>query len=64
MQPHAITSYLFELAALFSTFYDRCPVLKAETPELRHSRLLLTDLTGRVIQLGLSLLGIRTIERM
>jgi arginyl-tRNA synthetase len=52
------------LAGLFSTFYDKCPVLKAETPELRRSRLLLTDLTGRVIQVGLSLLGIRTIERM
>jgi arginyl-tRNA synthetase len=64
LQPHAITSYLFELAGLFSTFYDKCPVLKAETPELRRSRLLLTDLTGRVIHLGLSLLGIRTIERM
>ncbi len=64
LQPHAITSYLWELSKSFSTFFNECPVLKAETPELRRSRLLLCDLTGRAIQLGLSLLGIRTVERM
>ncbi len=40
------------------------PVLKAETPELRESRLLLCDLTARVLQLCLHLLGIKTVERM
>jgi arginyl-tRNA synthetase len=64
LQPHVITSYLWELAKSFSGFFQQCPVLKAETPELRRSRLLLCDLTGRVIQLCLSLLGIRTVERM
>jgi arginyl-tRNA synthetase len=64
LQPHLITAYLWELSKNFSSFYQECPVLKAETPELRRSRLLLCDLTGRVIQLCLSLLGIRTVERM
>jgi arginyl-tRNA synthetase len=64
LQPHAITSYLWDLAKSFSGFFDKCHVLKAETPELRRSRLLLCDLTGRAIQLSLSLLGIRTVERM
>ncbi len=64
LQPHLVTSYLWELSKSFSGFYQQCPVLKAETPELRRSRLLLCDLTGRVIQLCLSLLGIRTVERM
>jgi arginyl-tRNA synthetase len=64
LQPHLITAYLWELSKSFSGFYQQCPVLKAETPELRRSRLLLCDLTGRVIQLCLSLLGIRTVERM
>jgi arginyl-tRNA synthetase len=63
-QPHLITAYLWDLAKSYSGFYQHCPVLKAETPELRRSRLLLCDLTARVIQQGLSLLGIRTVERM
>jgi arginyl-tRNA synthetase len=62
--PHAITSCLWDLAKTYSGFNNNCPVLKAETPELRQSRLLLCDLTARVIQLGLHLLGIRTVERM
>jgi arginyl-tRNA synthetase len=62
--PNAVTAYLWELAKSFSTFYQHCHVLNAETPMLRLSRLLLCDLTGRVIQKGLDLLGIRTIERM
>jgi arginyl-tRNA synthetase len=62
-QPSAITAYLWDVAKTYSGFYS-CPVLKAETPELREGRLLLCDLTARVIQLGLHLLGIRTVERM
>jgi len=63
-QPSAITSYLWDLAKSYSGFFQNCPVLKAETPALRDSRLLLCDLTARVIQRGLDLLGIRTVERM
>ena len=63
-QPSGITSYLWDLAKSYSGFFQHCPVLRAETPELRDSRLLLCDLTARVIQLGLHLLGIRTVERM
>ena len=48
----------------YSVFFENCPVLKAETPELQDSRLLLVDLVGRVIQQALDLLGIRTVERM
>jgi arginyl-tRNA synthetase len=63
-QPNAITSYLWDLSKSYSGFFQNCPVLKAATPELRQSRLLLCDLTARVIQRGLDLLGIRTVERM
>jgi arginyl-tRNA synthetase len=63
-QPNAITSYLWDLAKAYSGFFQNCPVLKAESPELRQSRLLLCELTARVIQQGLQLLGIRTVERM
>jgi arginyl-tRNA synthetase len=63
-RPHMITAYLWDLSKAYSGFFQNCPVLKAETPELRQSRLLLCDLTARVIQRGLDLLGIRTVERM
>jgi arginyl-tRNA synthetase len=62
--PHMITNYLWDLSKTYSAFYNACPVLKAERPELRQSRLLLCDLTARVVQRGLDLLGIRTAERM
>ncbi|QJW99528.1 arginine--tRNA ligase [Frigoriglobus tundricola] len=62
--PHLITAYLWDLAKCFSGFFEGCPVLKAETPELKESRLLLVDLVGRVIKQALDLLGIRVVERM
>lgn len=63
-RPNLLTQYLFETANCFSTFFENCPVLKAPGDELRTSRLLLADLTARTIELGLSLLGIETIEQM
>jgi arginyl-tRNA synthetase len=63
-RPNLLTTYLFELAKTYFTFYEACPVLKAETPELRASRLLLCDLTARTIAKGLSLLGIQVVEKM
>jgi arginyl-tRNA synthetase len=61
---HFLTAYLWDLAKAYSGFFVNCPVLKAETPELRDSRLLLCDLTARVIRQTLELLGIKTVERM
>jgi arginyl-tRNA synthetase len=63
-KPNIITAHLWDLAKSYSGFYQNCPVLKADTPVLRHSRLLLCDLTARVIQQALDLLGIKTVERM
>jgi len=63
-RPNLLTQYLFALANQFSTFYDHCPVLKDVDEQTRTSRLLLCDLTARVIACGLHLLGIRTCERM
>ncbi|CCH22365.1 arginine--tRNA ligase [Micromonospora lupini] len=60
---HNLAGYLYRLAAAFSTFYERCPVLRADEP-VRESRLVLCDLTARVLRQGLHLLGIRTPERM
>jgi arginyl-tRNA synthetase len=63
-KPSLITAYLWDLAKSYNGFYQHCPVLKAETPMLRQSRLLLCDLTARTVQLGLHLLGIKSVERM
>jgi arginyl-tRNA synthetase len=62
--PHLLTGYLWDLAKSYSVFFENCPVLKAESPELKDSRLLLVDLVGRVIKQALDLLGIRVVERM
>lgn len=62
-QPNVVCNYLFELAGLFSTFYENCPILKADE-ETRTSRLLLCDIVARTIHRGLAVLGIRTVEKM
>lgn len=64
LEPHRLCGYLFELAGSFTTFYERCPVLKAESDEVRRSRLALCDLTAEVLAKGLGLLGIEAPERM
>jgi arginyl-tRNA synthetase len=63
-RPNHLTAYLFELATRYSDFFENCPVLRAETDELRRSRLILCDLTARTIARGLNLLGIEVVERM
>jgi len=62
--PHKLCAYLFDLAGTFTSFYESCPVLRAEDPETRASRLLLSDLTARVLRCGLGLLGIDAPDRM
>jgi arginyl-tRNA synthetase len=64
LAPHKLCGYLFELAQTFTAFYEHCPVVRAETEELRRSRLILCDLTARVLSVGLGLLGIETVEQM
>ncbi|WP_437997525.1 arginine--tRNA ligase [Sorangium sp. So ce185] len=64
LEPHRLCGYLFELAGSFTTFYERCPVLRAESEEVRRSRLALCDLTAEVLAKGLGLLGIEAPERM
>ncbi|MEU5366433.1 arginine--tRNA ligase [Streptomyces sp. NPDC005925] len=62
--PHKLTAYLYQLASLYTTFYDKCPVLKAESPEQVENRLFLCDVTARTLHRGMALLGIRTPERL
>ena len=62
--PSQLTAYLYALAKQFASFYDKCHVLKADSAELRDSRLLLCHATGSTLKLGLSLLGIGVVDRM
>ncbi len=62
-RPNILANYLFELANTFHSFYEACPVLKADEPS-RGSRLALCHLTGRVLERGLELLGIKVPEKM
>jgi len=64
LRPNYLCNYLFELAGKFTSFYENCPVLKADDVTTRDSRLALCDLTARVLQQGLATLGIETVEQM
>ncbi|MFI5976823.1 arginine--tRNA ligase [Streptomyces sp. NPDC051452] len=63
-EPHKLAAYLYQLASLLTTFYDQCPVLKAQTPEQMENRLFLCDVTARTLHQGMALLGIRTPEKL
>ncbi|WP_018543744.1 arginine--tRNA ligase [Streptomyces sp. LaPpAH-108] len=62
--PHKLAAYLYQLASLYTSFYDKCPVLKAETPAQVENRLFLCDVTARTLHQGMALLGIRTPEKL
>lgn len=63
-EPHRLCGYLFEVASAFSAFYEACPVLKAETDDVKASRMALSALTLRVLVEGLSLLGVESPVQM
>ncbi|MEU6216572.1 arginine--tRNA ligase [Streptomyces sp. NPDC047022] len=63
--PHKLASYLYQLASLFTSFYDKCPVIKPAPPkDVAENRLFLSDVTARTLHEGMALLGIRTPERL
>jgi arginyl-tRNA synthetase len=64
LQPHKLCTYLYELATTFMSFYESCPVLKADSDAEKASRLALSDLSARVLAAGLSLLGIEAPDQM
>ena len=64
LRPNYLCNYLFELAGKFTSFYENCPVLRAEDEGTRNSRLALCALTARVLKQGLETLGIEVVEQM
>lgn len=61
--PNMLCNYLYELSGNFMSFYEACPILKAEN-DVKNSRLQLAKLTADTLKAGLDLLGIHTMERM
>jgi len=64
LYPNKLCDYLFETSQLFNKFYENCSVLKAETPELKASRLCICTVTAGTIRLLMNLLGIQVVERL
>ncbi|MFL2499853.1 MAG: arginine--tRNA ligase [Porticoccaceae bacterium] len=63
--PHSLCNYLYELSSLFMTFYEHCPILKSDiAPEIAQSRLQLCAYSASILNKGLDLLGIETMEKM
>jgi arginyl-tRNA synthetase len=62
--PHVLCAYLYDIATLFSSFYENCPILTAENDNLKMSRLKLASLTAKTLKIGLEMLGIKTVEKM
>lgn len=62
--PHVLCAYLYDIATLFSSFYEHCPILAAENENLKISRLKLASLTAKTLKTGLDMLGIKTVDKM
>ncbi|KZX65417.1 arginine--tRNA ligase [Alcanivorax sp. HI0033] len=62
--PHLLCTYLYDVAGLFSTFYEHCPILSGDNEALKQSRLKLAALTARTLKQGMELLGLSPLERM
>ena len=62
--PHILCTYLYEVASLFSRFYENCPIVTAGDEATKQSRMRLAALSGRTLKQGLELLGLETLERM
>ena len=63
-RPNIIADYLFDMAKLFNNFYNSSSILKEENKKVMDARILLAKKTAFVLKEGLSLLGIKTVDRM
>ena len=63
-RPNIIADYLFDTAKLFNNFYNSSSILKEEDKKVMDARILLAEKTAFILKEGLSLLGIKTVNRM
>ena len=62
-QANVLCNYLFEVSGQFMSFYEACPILNQDD-EIKNSRLMIADITSKILKQGLELLGIQTVEKM
>ena len=62
-QANVLCNYLFEVSGQFMSFYEACPILNQDD-EIKNSRLIIADITSKILKQGLELLGIQTVEKM
>ena len=63
-EPHRLCAYLFDVASPFTTFYEQCPVLKAEPSAAVQSGSRFARSRSDVLATGLDLLGVQVPDRM
>lgn len=63
LRPHFLSTYLFELAGVFNTFYNNDKVIDSDS-SIQQRRLSLCHRTHTILSIGLNLLGISTVDRM
>jgi arginyl-tRNA synthetase len=64
LEPHRLCGYLYALARAYTSFFEACPVLRAQTPRQQANRVALCRLTADTLAAGLGLLGIAAPARM
>jgi arginyl-tRNA synthetase len=64
LTPNVLLGYLYEVAREFSSFWNACPVLKIDDQKLKDSRMLLAALVGKIIEWGLSMIGIKVLDKV
>jgi len=63
--PNLLCNYLYELASLYMSFYEACPILKDDINDnVKESRLALCQMIANTLKQGLDILGIDVMERM
>lgn len=64
MRPHLVCNYLYELTTALNNFYEKCPVLKADSAQKKNFRLTLIYATKEVLKQGMQLVGMEAPEKM
>lgn len=62
--PSVMTSYIYEVAKLFSKFYQNCPIMSAENTELKSARLELAKATLQILKEAMNLVLVPFLEKM
>ncbi|MCR5289683.1 MAG: arginine--tRNA ligase [Treponema sp.] len=62
--PSVMTGYLYEVSKLFSKFYQQCPILAADSDELKRARLFLSQCTLTVLKSAMDMVLVPYLDKM